>query len=101
MEIHARGGRHLSYNPIPPETMKAPQLTFGPRCQRCWNKFHVSQRKGIWEKVFLRTFLLKPVRCYGCGRRCYSPVFMQVLPRSAPAVAVAAPGDPGSCERLA
>jgi len=55
-------------------------LTFHCRdCRR--NNAHRSRKRGVFERVLLPLFLLRPVRCEHCFRRQYATVVCRVPER--------------------
>ena len=52
-------------------------------CRNCRrNRAHRSRERGVFERVLLPLFLLRPVRCEHCYRRQYVTVLCEVGARS-------------------
>jgi hypothetical protein len=55
------------------------------RCYRCGSlKAYHSRPHNFLEKYVLPIFLHRTIRCGGCGRRFYKPIFMQAWKRDEP-----------------
>lgn len=64
------------------------------QCHRCGSlKAYRSRPRNFFEKYVLPVFLQRTIRCEGCSRRFYKPIFVQVWERDAsdPVTSVVAP----------
>ncbi len=50
-----------------------PKLVYPDFCPDCGNPLSYSRRRGWFEKLFARLFMIRVFRCHRCGARFYSP----------------------------